>query len=162
MPGIEVSANDLKRRLSDEQRREVDGHLASGKGVAIYADQRGRATTLVTFGTRDADLPGLPPGLWGGGELHSFVPAAVQSTQMRSPLMDAVSGPPQIRRPRVAPSYTEHPSVDIEMRTSRSPRSNNGYITPGRPVETNEQVLPQQQPPRELSESEKWWRQHIG
>src|SRR5262245_43755482 len=90
MPGQEVSVSELKRRLPDEQRATVDTHLASGRDVGLYADARGRATVLVTYGTRDSDFPGLLPGLWGGGELHSFVPAPKTSASMRSPLKAAM------------------------------------------------------------------------
>jgi hypothetical protein len=157
--GIEVSSGELKRRLNDAQRAEVDHHLASGRGVALFEDERGRPDLIVTFGARGCDIETrFPPSHYGRGALHSFVYAPVESKPMRSPLMEWEGGPPQIARPRVSPAFTEVPEVSINMRTSSHPRGHSGYITPGRyPVEAApEPVLPQQ-PPRELSESEKWW-----
>jgi hypothetical protein len=148
-----MSSADFKRGLSQAQRAEVDHHIAEGRGLAIYENDRGRPVVMMTFGTRDADLPGLPPKMYGGGTLSSYVPAAAGPTRpMRSPLMDAVGGPPQVHRPRVAPSRTEYPSVQLEMRTSQFPRGNSEYITPGR-ISTEVEV--QQEPPE--PEGEKSW-----
>jgi hypothetical protein len=163
MAGVEVSPADLKRLLPESQRAEVDRHLAEGKGVAIFADERGRATTLVSYGTRDADLPGPPPGLWGGGQLHSFVPAVRKASEMRSPLKAAIEDQtriPQIARPRVSPTQTSYPEVLVSGRVSSHPRGNGEYLNlvPGRAAEPARPEPPSQEP---LSEASQWWAQRL-
>jgi hypothetical protein len=156
MPGVEVSSGELKRRLNESQRSEVDHHLASGRGVALYEDERGSPKLVVpTGGGKGYDIPGFPPTYYGGGTLSMFVPPQKAPAPLRSPLMDHVP-PPQIHRPRVAPSHTEYPSVAIEMRTRRHPRGNSDYITPllpGRAVESPAQVPP--------SKPLGWWARRL-
>jgi hypothetical protein len=146
----------MKRRLNDAQRAEVDKHLSEGRGVALYGDEKGRPALIVTFGNRSCDLPGLPPSHYGRGELHSFVPAPKEAKPMVSPLLGCEEVP-QIARPRVAPSQTQYPSVQIEMRTGRHPRGHNGYIDvlPGRGPEPEPAA-----PSEPLSPEEQWWARH--
>jgi hypothetical protein len=47
MAGVEVSSSEFKRRLSNVQRAEVDQHLAAGRGVACYANDRGAAIVVM-------------------------------------------------------------------------------------------------------------------
>jgi hypothetical protein len=100
----EVSASEFLAKLPLSQHTQIEAALASGQGAALYVDWRGAGVVGITFGTREATLPGNPPKLYGGGELDVFVPPKQTPTRMRSPLLDAVGGPPQIARPRVAPS----------------------------------------------------------
>jgi hypothetical protein len=157
MPGVEVSSAEMKRRLPDEQRSQVDAHLTAGRGVALYADQRGRASVLATFGTRESDFPGQPPGRWSGGELHSFTRAPAESKPLRSPLLDW-QPVPQIARPPVAPSHTEWPSVEFSTRSGPHPRGNREYIDARR----TPQQLQEEEPPAPLSEAQAWWRTNLG
>jgi hypothetical protein len=160
MPGTEVSSGELKRRLNDSQRAEVDHHLASGRGVALFEDDRGRPAMIVTFGGRGCDIETrFPPSHYGTGPLHSFTYAPVQSKPMRSPLMDWEQ-PRQIARPRVSPSTTFYPSIEIEMRTSRHPRGNSEFITPLLPGRESEPQTPAP-PAKPLSPSEQWWADHL-
>jgi hypothetical protein len=160
MPGTEVSSGEFCRRLTQVQRDEVRHHLENGRGVAAYEDSRGRPAVVMTWGARDADVPGYPPAPYGDGTLSSWVPAPKSATPIRSPLMDR-DQVPQIARPRVAPSYTEVPDVQFAMREGSHPRSRSGYITPGRyPVEAPE-VAPQVQPQAPLSEEAAWWRDKL-
>jgi hypothetical protein len=166
MPGVQVSVAGIKRHLSDDQRRDVDAHLAAGQGVALYADERGRATVLVTFGTRDSDFPGLPPGLWGGGELHSFVPAPKQAQPMKSPLKAAMEDQgriPQIAAPPRSSTVTSYPEVLISGRTSNHPRGDRGgYIDVERllPDAGREPEAPTP-PPAPLTEDAAWWARQL-
>jgi hypothetical protein len=154
--GTQVSSGEFKRLLSETQRAEVDGHLAQGLGVACYEDNRGRPILVVpTGGGRGFDIPGYPPAAYGGGTLSMFIPPTPKPRPMRSPLLD-YEAPQQIARPRVMPSHTEHPSVQIEMRTSRHPRGDSEFITPLLP---GREELQAPQPPSEpLSPAESWWR----
>jgi hypothetical protein len=158
MPASEVDAEEFCRRLSPEQVGDVRQHLASGRGLALYSDERSRPALIVTFGTRDSDVAGLPPAMYGGHSLSSYVPARPQARAMRSPLMDVVIGPPQIHRPRVAPGHTEYPSVELSMRTSGRPRGD--YITPLVP---SRQPEPVPVPPAEpaLTEDQRWWQDRL-
>jgi hypothetical protein len=143
------------RWLGAEQRQEVERALAAGMGLANYGG------TIFTYGHRDATISGLPPRVYGDHELDEFVSPTPSPATMRSPLMDAVGGPPQIRRPPVSQAHTEYPSVQIEMRTSPHPRDKSGFIDvqhdhllPGRDRE-------QPEPLRELTESEQWWAKRL-
>jgi hypothetical protein len=180
--GTEVSSGEIKRRLNDAQRAEVDRHLSEGRSVALYGDERGIPALIVTFGSRDADLPHqFPPSHYGRGELVSYVPAPREAKPMRSPLMEWDGGPPQIHRPRVAPSHTEYPSVQIEMRTSSHPRRGNEFLnlSPSRRQEVP-QMQPEMRPTRielvepgqprsepappaepQLSSGARWWADHL-
>jgi hypothetical protein len=159
MPGQEVSTGELKRLLNDTGRTEVDHHLAEGRGVATYADDRGRPILIMTYGTREADIPNrFPPSHFGGGTLSNYVPVPEKANPMRSPLMDWEGGPPQIRRPRVTPTQTSYPEVLISGRSSSHPRGNSEFITPLLPGREPEEVLP---PPEPLSEEASWWSKQL-
>ena len=121
MPGVEMSSGQFKARLNDTQRAEVDQHLAQGRSVVCYEDQRGRPPIIMTWGTRDADIPGYPPGAFGGGTLASYVPAPQQARPRVSPALMNREEIPQIHRPRVMPGFTEYPDVQLEMRTALTP-----------------------------------------
>ena len=166
MPGVEVSSGELKRLLNETERAEVDHHLAAGRSVAIFGDERGRPALVVTYGSRDADLPNqYPPSHFGRGELQSYCPAPKKANPMRSPLMDWEGGPPQIRRPRVSPSFTEVPDVRITMREGNHPRAHSAsLINPERLLpssgrEPEAQVLPQPQEPP--NEDVSWWAKQL-
>ena len=91
---------------------------------------------------------------YGGAELATLFSPTPTPTTMRSPLMDAVGGPPQIARIKTAPPHTEYPSVEFETRTSRHPRGDrDGFIDVQRPGRQQEE-LPQTQ----LSEEVASWR----
>ncbi len=130
----EVNLQEFMANLTPQQQLEVQANLDSGKGMALYYD--GRSSRLaVSFGTRDADIVGLPPKVYGSGELDVFVSPRSTPAPMRSPLMDAVGGPPQIRRPQVAPTSTAYPEVLMSSaRTGPHPRGNAEYITAQRLV----------------------------
>jgi hypothetical protein len=168
MPGQEVSASDLKRRLSAEQRPQVDAALKAGMGTALYADERGRATVFVTFGSRQADFPGLPPGLWGGGELHSYVPPQHEARPMVSPLKAALEDPervPQIKAPPRGPSMTSYPEVLISGRNSSHPRGNSEYLnlrpSSRESAQPAEVLPPQPQEPAHLTDDVAWWQEKL-
>jgi hypothetical protein len=161
MAGVEVTADELCRRLSPKHRAQVHADVAAGKGVAMYVDDRGRDIVAMTFGTKDSDLAGLPPARYGGGELSEFVSPLRTAASLRSPLMD-YEPPIQIHRPRVSPSVTEYPEVLISGRTGPRPRGDGEFINarrgllPGREQQL-EEVLPQP----ELSESDSWWARRL-
>jgi hypothetical protein len=157
MVGRETSSGEFKRKLSDVQRVEVDHHLSQGRGVAAYEDSYGRPILVMTWGSRDADLPGYPPAHYGGGTLSTWVPAPKEATPLRSPLM-GWEQPRQIARPRVSPAFTEVPEVRLEMRTSQHPRGNSEYITPLLPGRSAEPEQPVQQ---EVSKEASWWAKHL-
>jgi hypothetical protein len=161
VPGSQVSSGEIKRKLTDSQRTEVDRHLAEGRGVATYEDAMGRQVLLMTWGDRSADVPGYPPAVYGGASLSAYVPAPKESAPKRSPLMDALGGPPQVARPRVAPSHTEYP--DLAMREMPRGRTD-GFIDPRRllPGREPEPVEPPPQPQQPESEYVTWLRQHVG
>jgi hypothetical protein len=154
---MEVSSGEFKRRLSDVQRAEVDQHLAAGRGVACYANDRGAPVVVMTYGTRDSDVPGYPPASYGGGSLSSYVPAPQKTSARKSPLMD-YEPPRQIARPRVSPAFTEHPDVQIEMRTSGRPSWGGEYISPRAPRQPVEAEPVQ---PPQVSEEVSWWQQRL-
>jgi hypothetical protein len=164
MVGQEVSSGEIKRRLNDAERAEIDRHLSEGKGVALYGDERGSAALIVTYGSRDADLPNqYPPSHFGRGELQSYVPVPKRANPMKSPLME-YEQPRQIARPRVSPSFTEVPDVRITMREGNHPRAHSAsLINPERLLPSSgreaEQVLPPPQEP--LSEGARWWRDQL-
>lgn len=154
MPGRQVELNEFCAQMGRQERHDVEQALGNGMGVARYGDKS------VTYGRRDAFFAGLPPMALDGHELDTFVAPPQVPQVMRSPLMDATMGPPQIRRPRVSPTSTEYPDVQFELRQSNHPRGNaskNGYIEvqrllPGR--EAAEPVLPE-------SEETSWWRNRL-
>jgi hypothetical protein len=140
--------------MSQQDRHEVERALKAGMGMARFAEK------TVSYGTRNAYFPGLSPAMLDGSELSDFVsPAPVQASK-RSPLMDAVGGPPQIARPRVDPTVTERPDVQFEMRTSSHPRGDSEYLNaqrfaPGRAAEAA-------QPQEPLTEEQQWFAQRLG
>jgi hypothetical protein len=103
--------------------------------------------------------------MYGGGELHSWVPVPAGSKPMVSPLLerDVI---PQIRRPRVMPSETRYPDVSISMRQGPHPRGDADYVLlPSRgrqPVALGE---PEPQAPPEPAErlppGAQWWADHL-
>jgi hypothetical protein len=155
----EVSVNEFGSGLTAEQRDAVACAQAAGMGVAMFTAERiGGPRHIVTYGTKGADIVGLPPKTYGGAELVEFVSPPHVPQAMRSPLMDAVGGPPQIARPPVSQTQTSYPSVEFEMRTSSHPRGDqNGYITPGRPEPEYIEAEPV-----EAGTPEAWWRARIG
>jgi hypothetical protein len=159
MQGKQCSTGEMKRLLNEAQRLEVDRHVTQGLGVALYEDDRGRPILVVpTGGGRGFDIPGPPPAMYGGGTLKLFVPAQPQPRPLGSQYMP----PPQIARPRVAPTHTEYPQVQLAMRTSSHPRGKNGFIDAQRllPGREPEPVLPPE-PQLPLSEDQRWWRDHL-
>jgi hypothetical protein len=156
MQGREVASGELKRRLNEVQRVEVDRHLSEGLGVALYEDSRGRPILVVpTGGGRGHDIPGFPPAMYGGGTLAMFVPPQPKAR----PLGSQYSPPPQIARPRVSPTSTEYPDVRITMREGPHPRGHSaGFINPERLLPSSgrepEQVVP---PAAPLPPDVEWW-----
>jgi hypothetical protein len=150
----EVDVRTFTARMSDEDRRSILEALGSGMGVARFGHM------VLTYGRRDAVITTqYPPAQYGSADLGDFVAPPPVPVSKRSPLIDAVGDVPQIRRPPVSPTHTERPSVEFETRVSNHPRSG-GFIdargfAPGR---EREEV---QQPQRELSESEAWWRDRL-
>lgn len=119
MAARECSFDEFIARMDAEDRRAVREALANGMGVARYGGWN------VSYGRRDAVITTqFPPAMYGSSELGDFVAPPPIPSSKRSPLLDAVGGPPQIARPRVSPSITEHPAVELETRTSRHPRGN--------------------------------------
>jgi hypothetical protein len=155
MTAREVDVQTFCARMNDAYRRSVLEALGNGMGVARFGYMN------LTYGKRGAVIEGqYPPAMYGSSEIGDFVAPPPVPASKRSPLLDALGGPPQIRRPHVSPSQTEGPAVEIETRVSNHPRSG-GFIdaqrfaVPGREQE-------QQQPQRELSETEAWFTQHLG
>jgi hypothetical protein len=163
VPGRETSTGEFKARLSQEQRSEIDAHLKEGRSVAAYADERGRRPALViTFGTRDSDLPYQhPPATYGRGELLTFVYAQPKQRGMQSPAT-SWEQVPQIARPRVAPTQTQYPEVLISGRTGPHPRGQGGgWIEAQGLVPGREQAQPQA-PAEPLSPEQQWWSKQLG
>ena len=129
MMAREVAVDEFVRGLGPQQQLEVQANLDSGRGMALYYD--GRSSRLaVSFGTRDADIVGMPPKAYGGGELDVFVSPRPAPANMVSPLL-SYQPPPQVARPRVAPTSTAYPEVLMSSaRTSPHPRGDSEYITP--------------------------------
>lgn len=151
----EVSFNEFVARLGPEDRRAVQDALNSGMGMANYHG------LVLSYGRRGAAIETtFPPAAYGSAELGDFVSPIPNPATKRSPLLDGVAGGvPQIARPRVAPSHTEYPDVQIETRTSRHPRGDSGgfidaqRFTPGREQE--------EVPQAPLSEEAAWWRDRL-
>jgi hypothetical protein len=96
--------------------------------------------------------------MYGSSEIGDFVAPPPVPTSKRSPLLDAVGGPPQITRPAVAVSSTERPAVEFETRVSNHPRRG-GFIDAERfavPGREQEEV-----PEVPVSEEVAWWRAHL-
>jgi hypothetical protein len=159
MTARQVEVGEFVRGLAPQQAMEVQANLDSGKGIALYRDGRS-SRMVVSFGTRDADIVGMPPRVYGGSELDTFVSPRPAPVNMRSPLLDAVGGPPQIARPRVAPTTTAYPEVLTSGRTSPHPRGNSEFIAPLVPGREPEPV--QQQPTEPLSPEQEWYAQRLG
>jgi hypothetical protein len=70
----EVTKDEFLARLAPQERSQIEAALAAGQGVALYVNGRGAGVVGITFGTREATLPGNPPKLYGDGELDVFVP----------------------------------------------------------------------------------------
>jgi hypothetical protein len=151
MAARECSVDEFTARMPAEDRRSIERALAEGFGVARFG------ITNVTYGRRGAVIEGLPPAAYGGSELSDFVAPPPVPASKRSPLLDALGGPPQITRPHVSPSQTERPAVEFETRVSNHPRSG-GFIDAQRFAPRREEP---QQPQRELSENEAWWRDRL-
>jgi hypothetical protein len=153
MTAREVSAEQFTARMNDADRRSVLEALGDGMGVARYGGLN------LTYGKRGAVIEGqYPPAMYGSSEIGDFVAPPPVPTSKRSPLLDAVGGPPQIRRPHVSPSVTEHPSVEFETRVSNHPRSG-GFIDAQRfAVPGREQ---QEVPEVPVSEEVAWWRDRL-
>jgi hypothetical protein len=163
MTATEVSVDEFCRRLPREQAEEVRQHLASGRGCALFGgnDWRGQKS-VETYGTRDADHKGYPPGNNGMGDpLIVFVSPPRESRLMVSPLkaaLDDQNRVPQIHRPRTAPSQTWYPEVLISGRTSSHPRGAGEF------VDMHQRFSPsqRQEPEPPLSEEANWWRDRLG
>jgi hypothetical protein len=155
MAAREVNFDEFVRRLGPEDRRAVQDALNSGMGVARYGGMN------FSYGRRGAVIETtFCPAAFGSAELGDFVSPVPTPATKRSPLMDAVGGPPQISRPRVAPSMTERPDVQFETRTSPHPRGDRGgfidvqRFTPGREPQEDVPEVP-------LSEGQRWLRDHL-
>lgn len=156
MAAREVSVGEFTARLSPEDRAQVGDALRAGFGVARYGSWN------LSFGRRGAAIETtFPPAMYGSSELSDFVSPTPSSAAMRSPLMDAVGGPPQIARPHVSPSHTEHPSVEFETRTSGRPRGghSDGFIEAQRFLPGREQVPARPEEP--LTEEQGWWAERL-
>jgi hypothetical protein len=157
MTARECSVEEFVRGLGPSQQMEVQANLDQGKGMALYRDAGGRAVVAVSYGPRGADIVGLPPKVYGGGELDLFVSPRPAPASMRSPLLD-YEPPPQVARPRVAPTSTAYPEVLISGgRTSSHPRGNAEFITPLLPGRPQEEV-----PQAPLNESAQWLADRLG
>ncbi len=125
----ESTPQEFRSRLTSEAQRQFDLDLAQGKGHATYVDGSGTTRLLTTYGTRDADIVGLPPKAYGQSdwELGEYCPPVPGVANKRSPLLD-YEPPQQISAPRRSPSQTAHPEVLISGRTSSHPRGDSEYI----------------------------------
>jgi hypothetical protein len=154
----EVSAGEFLARLAAQEHSRIEAALASGQGAALYVNGRGAAVVGITFGTREATLPGNPPKLYGDGELDVFVAPKQPTARMRSPLLD-YEPPRQIAAPPRGQPQTLYPEVLLGGRTSSHPRGNAEFqstarLLPGREPEPAE-------PQRPRTESEQWWLDHL-
>jgi hypothetical protein len=167
MSAREVTAAELKAKLSPDLQRKVDSDLAAGYGVALFvAENLGGPRHVSSYGVRGAEISGMPPASYGGADLAEYCPPQKNAQPMVSPLFAAVGGgqqgPPQITRPRTSQPHTEYPEVRIEGRTSSHPRGSAGdagFITPGRPVPEDDYVEP---PSYEPGSSAAWWAARLG
>jgi hypothetical protein len=139
--------------MGDADRRSVLEALDNGMGVARYGGLN------LTYGKRGAVIEGqYPPAMYGSSEIGDFCAPPPVPTSKRSPLLDALGGPPQIRRPHVSPSQTERPAVEFETRVSNHPRSG-GFIEAQRfAVPGREQDVVPEVP---VSEEVAWWRDRL-
>jgi hypothetical protein len=162
MTARECSADELKLILPAEEHAKIDDALKAGMGVAIFEEDRlGGTRMLVIYGKLGADVPGLPPGRYGGGMvLAEHVSPHRTPASMRSPLLDW-QPPQQIAAPRRSPSQTKYPSVLLSGRTASHPRGTNSFddLLPSRGTQS---PTPQRTEPEEpLSEGAQWWRDHL-
>jgi hypothetical protein len=132
-------------------------------GVARYG-----SSLNLSYGKRGAVIETqYPPAAYGSSEIGDFVAPPPVPASKRSPLLDAVGGPPQIARPRVAPSRTERPAVEFETRVSNHPRSG-GFIDAQRfaVVEPEPEPPPQreraQAPSERPTEFAQWVQDRLG
>jgi hypothetical protein len=155
MSARQVDVAEFVARLSAQDRHDVEQALTAGMGVARYGGMN------FSYGRKGAVIETkFPPAMYGSSELGDFVSPPPTPASMRSPLLDAVGGPPQIGRPRVSPSHTEYPDVQFETRTSSHPRGNSEYISPVRLVPGREPPQPEAQVP--LSEEQAWLARRLG
>jgi hypothetical protein len=157
VPGVQASSGEIKRRLDDTQRAEVDRHLKEGRSVALYADERGIPSLVVTYGNRSADLPNqYPPSHYGRGELVAYVPAPREARPMVSPLL-GWEQPQQIARPKVMPGFTETPDVRINMREGPHPRAHSEFLNAQRNLPGREPEPEPQEPAAPLTSAQAFW-----
>jgi hypothetical protein len=156
----EVPIEKFLARLAAQEHSRIEAALASGQGAALYVNGRGAAVVGITFGTREATVPGNPPKLYGDGELDVFVAPKQPTASMRSPLMDWQQ-PQQIAAPPRGQPQTLYPEVLFGGRTSSHPRGaaefqSTARLLPGRGPEP-EPVEPQ----RHLTKEQQWWLDHL-
>jgi hypothetical protein len=110
----EVTPAELKARLSPAQQAEVDGHLAAGRGVALYADGMGAPRLIVSYGPHrsGADITGLPPRSYGQSdwEIGEYVAPLKAPAAMRFPV-SSWEPVPQITAPPRWQNRTQYPQV---------------------------------------------------
>jgi hypothetical protein len=155
----EVSPEEFAHKLGD--KAAVQEALKRSQGMAMFNDGRGNRLAI-TWGTRDADLPGPPPRMYGGGELEMFVSPQKSSASMVSPLKAAIDDQqrvPQIKAPPRSSTVTSYPDVLISGRSSAHPRGNSEYITPGRPAPPEPPPPPAPQEP--ASDDIAWWAKQL-
>jgi hypothetical protein len=151
----EVTVEQFVTKLGDEDRRQVQEALKNGMGMARYGPVN------VSYGTREAVIvTRFAPARFGDHELGDFVSPIPTPASMRSPLMDAIGGPPQIKAPPRGQTRTSYPSVEFETRVSRNPRGkSDGYIEVQR-LRASEQR--QEEAATEVvTEEVAWWARHL-
>jgi hypothetical protein len=160
MTASEVTVDQFTARLGPDQQRDVQAHLTAGRGVACYVDRSGAPRLIRSFGPRGADIIGLPPRTFGQAdwELGAYVPPPSRTgSSMRSPLLDGVGGPPQIKAPPRAPSETLYPEVLVGGRSSSHPRGHAEFLNLTRGRTEPEPVEPSQPITAEAA----WWRDNL-
>jgi hypothetical protein len=99
----------MERRLPDDAKWKVGHALDNGWGCALYRDGQG-FDYVVSYG-RGADIGNTyPPSHYGSAVLAYYVRAPEAVDEMVSPVVKGLRDrPPQIHRPRPAPSVTVYP-----------------------------------------------------
>jgi hypothetical protein len=125
-----LTLSQFKKRAGSELGQHADEVLRTNPdcGLGLYSENGMKM--VVSYGNRQADLPGMPPSGYGTGSLLAYCPPRTQPERlMRSPVMAALED--QQRIPQIpsrfvpaseSTTHTEHPQVLIETRTSSHPR----------------------------------------
>lgn len=162
---VNVSLEEICRGIGPLEEGRVRAALADGLSVARYG------STVLTYGGRTADLPGQPPARLGGHDLIGvIVPGGAPGSSGKAGVsalkahLDSAprnlsamgGGPRRVQTGNQQPVHTEIAEVRTgSSRTSPDPRSG---VSPTELV----RALEPEEPNRQLSPAEAWYRARLG